>query len=203
MKQISLTVANKPTKNSIIVEWEHITRTVWQKLRIIFLHMEQEPSSYMPKEDDIKQSVWHYVHLPSQPQPKDTMNYHQVKTASTPQKKITGIEDEITCSDWHTQECPCFILAEENQSGLTETPKWEPRARTGVYLGHSPTHADNVALVFNLIISHVSPQYHVVFDDKFATVNYLNSTESPPSWSNLCQNPSEKVTDEQYNLTRT
>ena len=42
-----------------------------------------------------------------------------------------------------------------------------------------------------------------MFDDEFTTVNYLNSTESPPSWSNLCQNSSEKVTDEQYNLTRT
>ena len=42
-----------------------------------------------------------------------------------------------------------------------------------------------------------------MFDDEFTTINYLNSTESPPSWSNLCQNSSEKVTDEQYNLTRT
>ena len=93
-------------------------------------------------------------------------------------------------------------MDEENQSGLTGTLKWEPRARTGVYLGHSPTHAGNVALVLNLITGHVSPQYHVVFDDEFTTVNYLNSTESPPLWSNLCQNSSEKVTDEQYDLTR-
>ena len=41
-----------------------------------------------------------------------------------------------------------------------------------------------------------------MLDDEFTTVNYLKSTESPPSWSNLCQNSSEKVTDEQYNLTR-
>ena len=42
-----------------------------------------------------------------------------------------------------------------------------------------------------------------MFDDEFTTLNYLNSTDSPPSWRNLCQNSCEKITDEQYNLTRT
>ena len=42
----------------------------------------------------------------------------------SPLEKVTGIKDEITCSDWYAWECPCFILAEENQSGLTGTPKW-------------------------------------------------------------------------------
>ena len=120
-----------------------------------------------------------------------------------PLERFTGIKDEITCSDWHTWGCPCFMLAEENQSGLTGTPKWEPRARTGVYLGNSPTHAGNVALVLNLLTGHVSPQYHVAFDDEFTLVEYLDSTDTPPSWSNIYQNSSEKVTDEQYDRART
>ena len=107
------------------------------------------------------------------------------------------------CSDWHTWGCPIFVLRAENQSGLTGTPKWEPRARTGVYLGHSPAHAGNVALVLNLITGHVSPQYHVVFDDEFTTVDYLDTEEIPPSWENLVENSCERATDEQYNTART
>ena len=95
------------------------------------------------------------------------------KDGKSPLEIFTGIEDEITCYDWHTWGYPYLVLAEENQSGLTRTPKWEPRARTGIYLVHSPAHAGNVALVLNLLTDHVSPQYHLVFDDKFTTVEYL------------------------------
>ena len=71
------------------------------------------------------------------------------------------------------------MLRAENQSGLTGTPEWEPRARTGVYLGHSPAHAGNVASVLNLTTGNVSPQYHVVFDNEFTTVDYPESEEIP------------------------
>ena len=46
-------------------------------------------------------------------------------------------------------------------------PKWEPRSRIDIYLGHSPFHAGSVALVFNPLTRRVSPQYHVVFDSIF------------------------------------
>ena len=42
-------------------------------------------------------------------------------------------------------------------------PKWEPRAQMGVYVGQSPSHASNVALVLNSRTGHVLPQFHVVF----------------------------------------
>eukprot|EP00957_Ditylum_brightwellii_P141676 10793520-Ditylum_brightwellii.AAC.2 len=54
-------------------------------------------------------------------------------------------------------------------------------SRVGVYLGHSPVHAGNVALALNLQTVHVSPQYHVGFDDEFTTVPYLQSDEEPPN----------------------
>ena len=79
------------------------------------------------------------------------------KNGDAPLKKFSGIKQELMCSDWHTWGCPIFVLAAENQSGLTGTPKWEPRARMGVYLGHSPAHAGNAALVLNLITGHISP----------------------------------------------
>ena len=37
----------------------------------------------------------------------------------------------------------------------------------GIYVGRSPSHASNVALILNPRTGHVSPQFHVVFDDDF------------------------------------
>ena len=64
--------------------------------------------------------------------------------------------------------------ARENKS-----PKWDPRSRVGIYLGHSPTHAGSVALVLNPKTLYVSPQYHVVFDDHFTTVPSMRDGSIP------------------------
>jgi hypothetical protein len=82
-------------------------------------------------------------------------------------------------------------------------PKWEPRSRRGIYVGHSPSHAGNVALVLNPRTGHVSPQYHVVFDDLFTTVASMKKSEVPPNWLELVEKSSEQVTDEDYNLPKT
>jgi hypothetical protein len=52
-------------------------------------------------------------------------------------------------------------------------PKWEPWAQMGLYVGRSPSHAANVALLFNPHTGHVSLQFHVIFDNDFTTVPYL------------------------------
>ena len=64
-------------------------------------------------------------------------------------------------------------------------PKWEPRARMGLYVGCSPSHAANVALIFNPCTGHISPQFHVIFDDDFTTVPYLRTATIPPYWADL------------------
>ena len=63
----------------------------------------------------------------------------------------------------HVFGSPCFVLDSRLQSGIAGPPKWEPRSRLGIYVGHSPSHAGSVALVLNPRTGHVSPQYHVVF----------------------------------------
>ena len=45
--------------------------------------------------------------------------------------------------------------------------KWKSQARLGIYVGHLPHHSGNVAMVLNPETGHVSPQYHVVFDNGF------------------------------------
>jgi hypothetical protein len=52
-------------------------------------------------------------------------------------------------------------------------PKWEPRARMGIYVGHSPARASNVALILNPRTGHVSPQFHIVFNNDLTMVQYL------------------------------
>jgi hypothetical protein len=51
-------------------------------------------------------------------------------------------------------------------------PRWDPRARLGLNLEPSPTHARNVHLVLSLTTGLVSPQFHVHFDDFFETCKY-------------------------------
>ena len=76
-------------------------------------------------------------------------------------EKFSGTKEEIMSIGWHTWGCPIFVLAEEYQK----------RVGVRVYLGYSPVHVGNVALVLNLLTGHVGPQYHVVFDDEFTTVD--------------------------------
>ena len=49
-------------------------------------------------------------------------------------------------------------------------PKWKQRSQLGVYLGPLSSHARLVALVLNPRTGHVSPQFHVKFDDFFDLV---------------------------------
>ena len=89
------------------------------------------------------------------------------------------------------------------QTNPKGVPKWEPRSRLGIYVGHSPAHAGSVALVLNPKTGLVSPQYHVVYDDQFSTVHHMQYMKVPPKWAQLVQNSSELVTTEQYDLTKT
>ena len=69
-------------------------------------------------------------------------------------------------------------------------------------MGHSPYHAGTVALVLNVATGLVSPQYHVVFDDKFSTVPYLQSSTPPPNWTSLLENNAEQILEKQQKISR-
>ena len=82
-------------------------------------------------------------------------------------------KDLFNLTTFHIFGSPCFVLDSRLQSGIAGPLKWEPRSRLGIYVGHSPSHAGSVALVLNPRTGHVSPQFHVVFDDFFSTVSYM------------------------------
>ncbi len=112
-------------------------------------------------------------------------------------------KDLFDISTLHVFGSPCFVLDSRLQSGLAGHPKWEPRSRLGIYVGHSPSHAGSIALVLNPRTGHVSPQFHLVFDDLFTTVPFMKKSEVPPNWAEVVANFSEWVTDEDYDLAQT
>ena len=73
------------------------------------------------------------------------------------------------------------------QLGLGKIPKWEPCSWMGIYVGRSPLHASNVGLILNPRTGHVSPQFHVVYDDDFMAVPYLRSANVPLHWAQLVE----------------
>ena len=66
-----------------------------------------------------------------------------------------------------------------------------------------PFHAGSVALVLNPTTGHVSPQYHLIFDNDFTTVPFLRAGTEPSNWQELAKNCTERVTDESYELAKT
>ena len=119
----------------------------------------------------------------------------------TPHHKLTGQHGNIDISTYHPWGCPVYVLQDKLQSGAAKAPKWDPRARLGVYLGYSPFHSRKVALVLNPHTGHVSPQYHVTFDDDFSTLPFVRKGIEPPHWTTLFDQSTYKATDSPFEAT--
>ena len=113
---------------------------------------------------------------------QDRLNQINVNLdGKTPDMRFSGVAaNNIRLRDFHTFGCPCYVLDSRLQTNPKGVPKWDPRARLGIYLGRSPAHAGNVALVLNPNTGLVSPQYHVVFDDDFTMAPHLRKGMVPP-----------------------
>jgi len=77
----------------------------------------------------------------------------------------------------HVFGCPVYVLDPRLQNG-DQIPKWDSRARVGMFVGFSTDHSSLVPLVLNTHTGNISPQYHVIFDDKFETVSSPQDHES-------------------------
>jgi hypothetical protein len=72
------------------------------------------------------------------------------------------LSDHEMLRNTHTWGSPVYVLEPRLTSAGGKIPKWQPRSRRGQYVGASPLHAENVALVRNLKTGYLSPQFHVV-----------------------------------------
>ena len=77
--------------------------------------------------------------------------------------------------------CPTYVLDPKLQDGK-KIPKWEARARTGMFLGFSDVHSSTVGLILNIRTGYISPQYHVVYDEKFETVSSKRAIDLTETW---------------------
>ncbi|KAL7561622.1 hypothetical protein ACA910_001490 [Epithemia clementina (nom. ined.)] len=104
----------------------------------------------------------------------------------SPIERFSGVPVQPKLRNFHTFGCPTYVLTDKLQSGQS-VPKWHSRARLGIYLGPSPSHARSVSLVLNPRTGHVSPQFHVKHDDFFETVSGkpTNYDSPPPIWKSL------------------
>jgi hypothetical protein len=69
----------------------------------------------------------------------------------------------------HPLVCPVYILDKRMQDG-TSPPKWTRRTTQKVYVGHLHHYSKSVPMVWDPKTKLVSPQFHVMFDDNFDTV---------------------------------
>ncbi|KAI2502092.1 hypothetical protein MHU86_12322 [Fragilaria crotonensis] len=78
---------------------------------------------------------------------------------------------------WKPFWCPTYVLTDELQSNRP-FHKLSQRSRAGVYVGRSPQHGRNVALVMDRDTALVSPQFHVAYDATFDTVKNVKTKSS-------------------------
>ncbi len=85
--------------------------------------------------------------------------------SESPYKLFTGQEVPWTTSDFWVFSCPTYILYKHLQDG-NNISKWKTRSWKGVYTGPSSCHSNNVP---NPDTMHVSPKFHVIYDESFTT----------------------------------
>ena len=113
----------------------------------------------------IDYAVWVFNRLPSR------------DTGVSPNEIWSGTRHEhVDFRRAHVFGCPVYVLEPKLQDGK-KIPKLSPRARLGMFLGFSKLHSSLVPMVLNVRTGKISPQYHVVFDDKFETVQSMPATE--------------------------
>ena len=118
--------------------------------------------------NSITANLWPYALRHANDCVNNTPNL-QDATKQSPHQLFTSTTVMINKKHWRLFGCPVFVLEEQLQSGRPYQ-KWRQRARVGIYLGQSPIHNRNVALVLQRNTGHFSPQFHVKFEPSFHTV---------------------------------
>jgi hypothetical protein len=74
----------------------------------------------------------------------------------------------------HPLLCPIYVLDRRMQEG-TSPPKWTKRTTQKVYVGHLHHYSKSLPMIWDPKTKLVSPQFHVMFDDNFDTVQAPDS----------------------------
>ena len=140
---------------------ERAIRTIMSIARTMMIHAgihwpDVSDSTLWPMA--VNQACYLFNHVPN---PDTGLSPHDIFTKTRwPQKKF---------HDLHVWGCPVYVLDKSIQDGK-KIPKWKTRSDRSVYMGISASHASSVPLVLNVRTGAITPQFHIVFDDWFATV---------------------------------
>jgi hypothetical protein len=104
----------------------------------------------------------------------------QDKERRSPMEIFSNTKVVSNPKHWKPFGCPVYVLDNDLQS-RHPFHKWKHRAKVGVYIGMSPQHGRNVALVLDIETALVSPQFHVTFDPNFETVKGVKTLSK---WQN-------------------
>ena len=158
---------------------ERAIRTIMSIARTMMLHA----AIHWPDTADpalwpmaVKHAEYLFNHIPD---PSTGLSPHDIFTRTRwPLKKL---------HDLHVFGCPAYVLDKTIQDGK-KIPRWKPRSDRRIYVGVSHSHASTVGLCLNLTTGAITPQYHVVYDDEFATVSSTPedlSMLTAPEWIKL------------------
>jgi hypothetical protein len=86
-----------------------------------------------------------------------------------PWEQLTGERSKLDQNDMHPLFCPVYVIDRRMQEG-TSPPKWTKHTMQKVFAGHLHRYSKSVSMVWYPETKLVSPQFHVMFDDNFDTV---------------------------------
>jgi hypothetical protein len=127
--------------------------------------------------DVVKEDMWtfalrHAVHFHNFSLRKDQ--------TITPFEAFTGQSPHPSVNDFCVFGSPVYVLHKELQDG-SSLGKWKSRTWTGVYVGNSTCYSSGIPLIYNPVTTHISPQFHVIYDENFHTVS-TNSSLDPDTY---------------------
>ncbi len=106
------------------------------------------------------------------------VNFHNASVrrdkASTPFQLFTGQEAPWSLNDFRVFGCPTYVLHKQLQDG-NNFSKWKARCWQGVHVGPSMCHASNVPLIYNPATTHITPKFHVAYDEGFTSITTLSN----------------------------
>ncbi len=156
---------------------ESIIRSVIQSARTMMIHANLR----WPEVSD--ETLWtyalkHAVHLHNV-MPQEETGYSPLERWTRSKSKHSDLVLE------HVWGCPAYVLSPKLRDGAS-VPKFEARSKRGQHMGYSPLHSSSVGLIRNLKTNHVSPQFHVLYDDHFETVTCTDENPPPRSvWETM------------------
>jgi hypothetical protein len=88
----------------------------------------------------------------------------------SPHQMFMGSKPPWQLQDFRIFGSPVYVLDKHLQDG-DSLPRWKAWSWIGVYVGQSLVHVGNVPVVYNPVTTHISPQFHVVYDEQFTSIS--------------------------------